>query len=145
MSVVQSERGLEGLFPIWETMAPKVDPFVLTKLFNDPRNTRFLFIYARECGEAIDALTNDVQFRAHGNEFGLASSIGLTDGDEAFPFRCRIRRIVSSGTNEGGQGWGVRRNVEMEEILLAFPIRATERSVEIQSETAPRSRCHNDF
>ena len=33
--VVESERGLEGLYPTWETMARKVDPFVLAKLFND--------------------------------------------------------------------------------------------------------------
>ena len=44
VSVVQSERGLKGLFRIWETMACEVDPFVLAKLFNDPRSARFLSI-----------------------------------------------------------------------------------------------------
>jgi hypothetical protein len=36
--VMQSERGFERLFSIWETMTRKVDPFVLAKLFNDPRS-----------------------------------------------------------------------------------------------------------
>ena len=31
-SVVESEPGLERLFPIWETMTRKVDSFVLAKL-----------------------------------------------------------------------------------------------------------------
>ena len=38
VSVVESERGVEWLFPICETMTRKVDPFILAKLFNDPRN-----------------------------------------------------------------------------------------------------------
>jgi len=125
VSVVQSERGLEWLFPIWETMTRKVDPFVLSKLFNDPRCARFLSIYTREYGEAIDALTDVIQFRAYGREFGLASSLGLTDGNEVFLFGCRIRWVVPSGTNEGGQGWSVGRDVEMREILVALPIRAS--------------------
>ena len=36
--VVESEGRLERLFPVWETMTRKVDPLVLAKLFNDPRN-----------------------------------------------------------------------------------------------------------
>ena len=36
VSVVQSKRGLEWLFPVWETMTRKVDPFVLAKLFDEP-------------------------------------------------------------------------------------------------------------
>ena len=55
VSVVQSECGLERVFPIWETMTRKVDPFVLAKLL------RFLSIYTRECSEAVDALPNVVQ------------------------------------------------------------------------------------
>ena len=47
VSVVQSERGLERLFPIWKTMTRKVDPFVPADLFNDSRNARFLLIYTR--------------------------------------------------------------------------------------------------
>jgi hypothetical protein len=58
VSVVESERGLEWLFPIWETMACKMNPLVLAELFDDPRNTGFLSIYTRECGEAVDVLTN---------------------------------------------------------------------------------------
>jgi hypothetical protein len=109
--IVQSESGLERLFPIWETMTCKVDPFVLAKLFNDPRSARFLSIDARECGEPVDALTNIVQFRTYGKEFTLASNFDLTDGNETFLFSCRIRWMAPSGTNEGGQGWGVGRDV----------------------------------
>jgi hypothetical protein len=64
--VVESEGGLEWLVPMWETMTCKVDPFVLAKLFDDSRNARFLPIYPRECREALDALTNGVQFPAYG-------------------------------------------------------------------------------
>ena len=46
-------------------MTRKMHPFALSKLFNDPRGARFLSIYARECGEAIDELTNGGQFRAY--------------------------------------------------------------------------------
>jgi hypothetical protein len=119
VTVVQSERGFEWLFPIWEIMTRKVYPFVLAKLLNDPRNTGLLSIYARECGEAVDALANVDQLRAYRKEFALASSFGLTDGNEAFLFSCRIRLIGPSGANEGGQGWGVGRDVEMSEILLS--------------------------
>ena len=42
VSVVQSERGIERLFRIWETMTRKMGPFVLPKLFDDPRSARFL-------------------------------------------------------------------------------------------------------
>ena len=71
-SVVQSERRLEWLLPVWETMAGKVDPFVLAKLFDNPGNARFLSIYTRECGVPVHALTNVDQFRAYGKEFALA-------------------------------------------------------------------------
>ena len=77
------------------------------------------------CREAVDALTNVVQFRAYGKEFALANGNGLTDGNEPFLFSCGIRWITPSGTNEGGQGWGVGRDVEMREILLALPIRTS--------------------
>ena len=90
VSAMQSERGLERPFPIWETMARKVGPFVLAKFFNDPINARFFSIYAHECGETDNALTNVVQFYAYGKEFALASSSGLTDGKETFLFSCRI-------------------------------------------------------
>jgi len=82
---------LERLSPIWETMKGKVDPFVLAKLLNDPRSAQFLSIYTRECREAVDALTNVVQFYAYGKEFALASSFGLTDSNETFLVSCRIR------------------------------------------------------
>ena len=36
--IMQSERGFKWLFPICETVARKVDPFVLSMFFNDPRN-----------------------------------------------------------------------------------------------------------
>jgi hypothetical protein len=120
VSVVQSERGLERPFPIWETMAHKVDPFVLAKFFNDPRSATFLSIYTRECGEAVDTLANVVQFRAHRKEFALAGSFGLTNGNETFLFSRKSRWIAPSSTNEGSQGWGVGRNVEMREISFAF-------------------------
>jgi hypothetical protein len=90
VSVVQSERGLEWLFPIWETMTRKVDPFVLAKPFNYPRNTGFLSIYTRECGEVVDVLMNIVQFCAYGKEFALTNGFGLTDDDKAFVSSCRI-------------------------------------------------------
>ena len=90
---METEPGLEWLLPIWETMTRKVDPFVLPKLFNDPRNTGVLSIYTRECDEAGDTLTNVVQFGAHGKEFVFASGFGLTDGNETFLFNCRIRWI----------------------------------------------------
>jgi hypothetical protein len=48
VSVVQSERGLERLLSIWDTMAREADPFVLAKLFNDPSSARPLSIYMRE-------------------------------------------------------------------------------------------------
>ena len=38
VSVAQSKRRLEWMFPIWETMTRKVNPFVLAELFDDPRN-----------------------------------------------------------------------------------------------------------
>ena len=122
LSVVESERRLEWLFPIWETMTRKADPFILAKLFDDPRNARFLSIYMRECGEGIDAPTNVDQFRTDGKEVGLASGFGLTDGNEMWLFTCGSGRIAPSGTNEGGQGWGVGRDVVIREILLALPI-----------------------
>ena len=109
VSVVQRECRPQRLFPIWETLTRKVDPFILAKLFDDPRTARFLSINARECGEAVDALTSVVQFRAYGKEFALASSIGLTDGNETFLFSCRIRWSAPSGTNESSQGWGAGR------------------------------------
>ena len=95
-------------------------PFVLAKLFDDPRNARFLSIDICECGRAVDELSNIVQFPAYGREFPLASTFGLTGGNETFLFNGRIRRTTPSGTNEGGQGWGVGRDVEIREILLAF-------------------------
>jgi hypothetical protein len=98
----------------------RADSVVLTKLFNGPRGARFL--YTRVCGEAVDALTNVDQFRAYRKEFVFASSFGLTDGNEMILSTFRIRRITPSGTNEGGQGWGVGRDVEMREILLALPV-----------------------
>ena len=85
-------------------MARKVDTFVPAKLFNDPRNARFLSIYTRECREAIDALTNVGQFRAYGKDFALTRCFGLTDGNETLLFGCRSRWIAPSGTNEGGEG-----------------------------------------
>ena len=62
---------------------------------------------------------------AYGKKFALASSCGLTDGNETYLFSCRIRWIALSGTNEGGEGWGVGRDVELREILLALPIRTS--------------------
>ena len=47
-------------------------PFVLAKRFDNPRNARFLPIYPRECGEAVDAPTNVVQFGANRKEFAFA-------------------------------------------------------------------------
>lgn len=91
-------------------MACKVDSFVRAKLFNEPGNTRFFSIYACECGEDVDTPTNGVQLRTHQNEFGLASSFDLTDGDEIFLFSFRIRWIVLSGMNEGIKGWGKGRD-----------------------------------
>ncbi|KAN0082896.1 hypothetical protein V8E55_008691 [Tylopilus felleus] len=41
MSVVESDRRLEWLFPVLDTMTRKVDLFVLSKLFEDPRNEGF--------------------------------------------------------------------------------------------------------
>ena len=63
--IVESESGPEWLFPIWETMTRKVEPFILAKFFNDPISASVLSIYTRECGEAVDVLTNDVQLRAY--------------------------------------------------------------------------------
>ena len=91
VSVVESERGLEWLFPVWETMTRKADPFVPAELFNDPRSARFLSIYTRECGEAGGSLTNIDKFRAYEKELALARSVGLGDGNETFPPGCRIR------------------------------------------------------
>ena len=98
MSIVESERGLEWLFSIWEAMTRKVNPFVLAKLFDDPRNTRFLSVYACESVEAFDAMTNVVERRAYGKKFGF----GLTNGNETCLFTRRIRWITPSGTNESG-------------------------------------------
>ena len=111
-------------------MARKVDPFVFAKLFNGPRSASFLSIYTRERGEAADAPTNTVQFRVYGKEFTLASSFGLTDGNKTLLVSCGTRRIAPSGTNEGGQGWGVGRDVEMWEILSAVCKGSTENSPE---------------
>ena len=59
MSVVESERGLERLFPIWDdTMTRKVHPFVLPELLGGPCDAAFLTLDLGECGEAIDALLN---------------------------------------------------------------------------------------
>ena len=60
VSIVQSERRLEWLLPIWDTMTRKVHPFTLAKLFDDPRYARFLSLYVRECSQAVDELTNIV-------------------------------------------------------------------------------------
>ena len=72
-------------------MTRKVYPFVLVELVNDPGNARFLSIYACECGEAVDTLTNIGQFLANGKEFALSSGCGLTDGDKMFPISYRTR------------------------------------------------------
>ena len=72
-----------------------------------------------------DVLTNVVQFCAYGNEFALASSFGLTNGNEMFLFSCRIRWIAPSGMNEGGECGSVGRDVEIKEIPLALPIRTS--------------------
>jgi len=48
-------------------MTCKVYPIILAELFNDSGDTGFLSIYARECGEALDQLTNVVQFCADRN------------------------------------------------------------------------------
>ena len=125
MSIVESERGFERLFPIWETTTRKVDPFFLAKFFDEPRDTRFLSIYAREYGKAVDVLTNVVQFHTYGKHFVLASSFGLTNGNEIFLFRCRTRLIAPSDTNEGDQSWGVGRDVEIRQIPLALPMRTS--------------------
>ena len=62
-------------------------------LFNDPRNTGFLSIYTRECGEVVGTrLTSVVHFRAYGKEVVFASSVGLTDDNETFLFNHRIRQ-----------------------------------------------------
>ena len=66
-----------------------------------------------------------VQFRTYGKVFALTSGRGLTNGDETFLISCKIRWITPSGTNESGQGWGVGRDVEMREILVAIPIRTS--------------------
>jgi len=95
-SVAQSKCGLERLLWIWETMTCKVHPVVLAELFNDPR---FLSIYVRECGEAVDALT---ETSSPPNHFGLA------DGDESLLLSCRTQRIAPSSTNGGTQSWGMK-------------------------------------
>ena len=101
------------------------DSFILAEPFNDPRNARVLSVYPRKCSEAADAFTNDGQSCAYRKEFALASSFGLTDGNEMFPLNCRSRWIAPSGTNEGGQGWGIGRDVKIREIPLAFSIRTS--------------------
>ena len=125
VSVVESERGLERLILIWETMARKVDPFVPAKLFNHSRSARFLSFYTRERGEAVDALTNILQLHAYEREFALASSVTLADSNETFLTGCGIRWIAPSGTNEGSEGWGVGRDVQIKEVLLALPKRTS--------------------
>ena len=125
VSIGESEGGLEWLILIWKTVTRKVDPFVLAKLLNDPRSARFLSIYTCECGEAVDTLTNVIQFRAYRKEFALARNFGLTDGNEKFLLSYNVRWMAASGTNEGGQGWDVGRDVEIREILLALPVRTS--------------------
>ena len=93
---MESECRLERSRLIWETMASKVDPFVLAKLLNNPRSARPFSLYVREYGEVTDTLTNIDQFRVHGEEFILAS---LTNSNDMFPSSRRIRRIGSSSTN----------------------------------------------
>ena len=120
MSFVESECRLERSRLIWETMASKVDPFVLAKLLNNPRSARPFSLYVREYGEVTDTLTNIDQFRIHGEEFILAS---LTNSNEMFSSSRRIRRIGSSSTNESGQRWGVGWDVEIREInMLTLPV-----------------------
>ena len=78
-------------------MTCTVGPFVLARPFDNPRNMGFFSIYIRESSEAVNVLTNVVQFRAYGKDFVLASGVGLTDSDEMFPFSGRIRLIGRSG------------------------------------------------
>ena len=40
--------------------------------------------HSGHCGGAIDVLTDAVQFHTYGKEFALASSFGLTGGNEPF-------------------------------------------------------------
>lgn len=107
LSIVQHERGLDWLFPIRETMTREVDPFVLAELLDDSRHARFLSIYPRECGKAVDTLTDVVQFRADRGEFRLVIGFSLANGDKMFPLGCRVRWIAPSSTNQSGQSWGV--------------------------------------
>ena len=79
----------------------------------------------RECREAVDMLTNGVQFHAYGQEVALASSFGTADGKETLRCSCKSRWIAWSGPNEGGQGWDVGRDVEIRQIRLVLPIRTS--------------------
>ena len=109
--IVEGECGFERLCTIWDTVTRKVDPFSVAKLFNDPRNGGCLSIYTQERREALDALTNLVQFSTYREEFSLANGIGLTDGNESLPIGYKTQWIAASSTNEGSQSWGVGRDV----------------------------------
>lgn len=72
MSIVQSgERSFEWLFLIGDTMTR--NPFIFAKLFYDPRNARFLFLYARECDGGIKELTNVYQSAPTERSSGMSS------------------------------------------------------------------------
>jgi len=64
-------------------MTRKVHPIVLAELFGYPGNARFLSIYARECGKAVDTLIDVIQLSADRNQSTLPNSFGLADDDEA--------------------------------------------------------------
>ena len=94
-------------------MTCNVHPFVLATLLDDPqaRNARFLAVHTRECGDAVDALTNVVQFRAYGKEFALAGSFGLADGNETFS-----PVVEFDGLHRSGLGCRTRRRDEGDSV-----------------------------
>ena len=86
VSVAESKRGLEWLYLIWDTMTRKVHPFVLPEFLADTVDARLFTLDAPECGEAINALTNVVQFGPDGNNLILALGVRLTYTNKVFPF-----------------------------------------------------------
>ena len=122
VSVVESKRGFERLFSVRETMTCKVHPLVLAQLICDLRDARIFPLDAREISETIDTLADIRQFGADGNEFTCTGCVCLTNGNEPFLYRPGGRRTGSSGTNEGGQGGSIRRDIEPGKTRLAFPI-----------------------
>ena len=74
-------------------MTSKVYPFVLSQLVRDSGNARVFSLDARERYEAIDELTNFVQFGTHRRKYTCALGCGLTNSMKRFLSRAESGKL----------------------------------------------------